>query len=576
MKKVLLLPVFVLLLVSSHRGQSVEAKSGDDAAAAEKNVIRADIQALEARLVRLGTPLALARAKAEIADALWWVEQERAKALLREAYELTFPEEGERKRLQGQPVGTLPLPSGDDRARNEIRNRILQIAGRDKEFVDQLARLGAKELGRHEEHFRYAALASKAIEGGDRGAAGRYILQSIEADPTLITAGFVILDLAAQDRAAADRIVIQYIERLRSVPPPATEESALRTYFILSGLVFPSPVSDRQRRRIPPAGAEATKAYLRYVLESIGGFERSGPGSAKRFRGVLVSVWQPLRLHAPELVGSFLELEQLSRRPGDSGSLPSSSGEEASKERYERRLRDALNSDQPDDAVINSAIGREDFAKARKLIDKLDAGPRQTHLTEVADAGEAISLARKGDVLGAESLAERLREVASILRVYPLVIDKCGAKKDQACVSNLVHRAMRQFKRADTAPPRLPAGLPASAAPSKGELDPTLLALGKLARAIVSVDETLAFEVLEEMVLVANNSDADAALGGTSLDGEVFKKLAAKNEPRVRQAAESLKNPLRQIVVLAAICQWKAEKWVESSAAASARGRAGR
>lgn len=561
--KRLILPPLVLLLAIPHAGQTAAPKAGGYVADEEKNGIIVDLQALESKLVKLEKPLALALAKAEIADATWWVERERAKVLLREAYELTFPDDEEQKRLREQPVGTLPLPTGEGRARFEVRNRILHIAGRDKELAEHLAQLGAKQLGKHDEHLGYAKLASKAIAEGNKEEAGRYILQSVEADPTLITAGFIILDLAAQDRAAADRLIIQYIERLRNATVPFTEQSALRVYFILSGLLFPSPVSDRQRRQIPPAGAEAVRAYVSYVVESVGKFERSEPGSAQRFRGFLLSVWQPLRQYAPDLEGAFLELERVSRRPGESAALPATSGEEASKDRYEKRLRDALHGERPDDSVINSAISREEFDKARKMIDKLDDGPHRAYLTEVVNAAEAISLAKKGDIWGAERKAERLSRATSILRVYPAIIERCAARKDQACASNLVYQAVKKLKLAEAAPNPRPDGLPSYASPTSRELDPVLLGLSRLAAAVIPADAALAFEIAEEIVVAANRSEMDTGLGRTGFDVEVFKKLAPKNEPRARQAAEGFKDPLRQTVALAAIYQWKAERFAK-------------
>jgi hypothetical protein len=96
---------------------------------------------------------------------------------------------------------------------------------------------------------------------------------------------------------------------------------------------------------------------------------------------------------------------------------------------YEKRVKEALDSDRPDDLTINFAGGRGDFDRARKLIDKLPDSAQKTQFIEDVNTREAMSLATKGDMPGAESLAEKLSKAVSMLQVYPLIINKCAAKK---------------------------------------------------------------------------------------------------------------------------------------------------
>lgn len=568
MKLLYSLSVLLFLLIPSYRGQSIKTKPADDNEGLEKILLLSDLQALEAKAEKLEKPLALALAKAEIADAAWPLDKIWAMQLLREAYERTFPEEEEQIKQRDWQAGAVPpMPTGNDRARNDVRNRVLAVAGRDKVFADQLAQLGAKQLGKYEEHFRYASLADKAIGEGDRETASKYILQSLEADPTQITAGFVILKLAAQDRLAADRVIIEYIERLRSFPLSTSNQSALRTYFILSGLIFPSPTGASAPQQIPPAGPDAIKAYVNYVIESISRMEQNEPGSAQRLRGFLLGVWLPLKQYAPELTGAFMQLERLSRRPSDSSSLPTQeSSREAAQGNYEKRLKDALNSDQPDELMIDFAIGHGDFAKARKLIDKLPEGAQKAQLTDKVNTQEALSLVTAGDLLGAQRLAEQLTRAPSIQQVYPVLIGKCGATKDAACASALVYQAVKQLKRAETTPPTPPAGIPAAAFVTSRELDPVVVSLAKLAQAVLPLNEALAFEVLDEAVQAANKSEMDTGQGRTGFAADGFKQFARKNEARTRQAAETFKDPLRQIVALAAIYQWQATALMKQEA----------
>lgn len=556
MKRILLTTVLMALLTPSLNGQSIEIKLDDNDIALRKLGLLSSLQALETESTKLDKVLARALAKAEIADAAWVLDQAWAKKLLREAYEFTFPEEEEQNKLRNELVGAAPkFPTDIDRARSEVRNRVFSIAVRDKAFVDELTKLGAQKLGHYEELLRNANLATKAIEAGDKEAAGRYILQSIEADPTQISAGRAILDLAAKDRAAADTLIIQYIERLRTIPLSFENQSLGRTHLILNELVFPNP-----NRNILLAGPLVMRAYVAYIIESLRKLEQLRPGFLKRARGILLTAWLPLKKYAPELTQAFFELERLSISPGDDASLPKVSDVEASKERYEKRVKDALNSDQPDELAINFAITRGDFDKARKLIEKLSDGPIKTQLTEMVNTQEAISLAKKGNLVEAERLAGQLNKATSILQVYPVIINKYVISKDHSNATLIVYQAIKQLKHANTEVAIPPAGIPSSALVISRELDPVLLSLSKLAKVVVSMDEPLALEILDETVRSANASDMDTGQGRTGIDLDVFRKLTPKNEIRVRQAAESLKDPLRRIVALAIIYQWEAEE----------------
>ncbi len=560
MKRLALITALIFLFISSYQAQSIDAKrADDDDIALQKLWLLSDLQTLETESKKIKNPVARAAAEVEIADAAWALDQGWAKTLIREAYELTFPSEEEQIKLRNQPVGAAPKArTALDRARNEVRNRAFSIAGRDKAFLDELAGIGAQKLGKYEEHLRQASLAAQAIEAGDKEAASRHILQSIEADPTQISAGRAILDLAAKDRAAADRLIIQYIERLRTTSLSFGNQSIGRTYLVLNELVFPNA-----SRQLVPPGPPVMKAYVTYIIESLGKLERIQPGFLKRAREILLTTWLPLKQYSPELTGAFLQLEKLSRSPGDDASLPQVSDSEANKERYEKRVQEALNGNQPDEPAINFAINQENFDKARKMIEKLSEGPQKTQLTEMVNAREALSLATKDSLVEAEGLAEQLNKATSILQVYPVIINKCVASKDQPCAIRAVHQSIKQLKRANTESAIPPAGIPASAIVTSGELDPVLLSLSKLAKEVASINEILALEILDEAILAANSSKMSTDEGRTGFDVDVFRKLAPHHESRVRQAAGNLKDPLRQIVALAAIYQWKAAELVK-------------
>lgn len=580
MQKLILISLLLFSLAPSYKSQTIKASPTDDSMLlAEKGILLSDLQVLDASCVKLDGVLARASAKTEIADAGWTLDQRWAKKLLREAYELTIPNEEEQTKLRSRLVGAaLTLPGGRDIARNQVRNHVLNIARRDKAFADELLQSGVPRLGIENEHYMYERLAANSLADGDNQAAGGYILKAIEAEPTLMNAGNLILDIAMQDRKAADKLIIEYIGRLHTITLSQTNGSAGRVYFMVENLMFPGSRIMMMRKalfhadpnqRIPPAGEAAIKTGMSYLIESMSSLEQREPGSALGLRDVLLPLWLPLKQYAPELTSSFLELEKLSRRPGEDASLPQRKNEQANKSNadYEKRVKDALDSDKPDDLTINFALSRGDFDKARKLIDKLSDGAQKTQFIEDINTREAISLATKGDTLSAQSLAEKLSKVVSVLQVYPLIINKCAAKKDQQCTTTAFYQALRQLKKADVTPNAPPAGIPASVVATSKEFDPVLSSLGKLAKAVLPVNDEFAFQALDEMVRAANRSELDTGQGRTGFEADVFKLIAAKNEPRAQQAALNLKDELRQIVALATIDQWKAKELTDKEKA---------
>jgi len=551
-------------------GEIKQAK--DNEIELKKMALLADLQSLAAEAAELNQPLALSLAKAEIADAAWSLDPVWSKQLVREAYELTLPSEEELAKRRDKPVGTSAQPAGAEQARNTVRARVLQVAANDSSLAKELSSLGARRLEQHQAQMSYAALAGQALQKGDTKTAGKYIQQSISVDPTQMDSGFSIMQLAAQDRAAADKLIVEYIEMLR--PVPLSTQTAARTYVMLSHLVFPAsapPVAGAAAQRIPPPGPSVMKAYVGFMIESLDRLEQSEPGSLQRFRPMLVNVWPILRQHAPEMTDAFLKVEVLSRRPGEDATLPKGNIETLYKDRYEKRVKDALDSDKPDSLSIHSAISRGDFAQARRMIDKLDNGTQKAQLVESVNTAEAISLATKGDLTKAGQLAQQLNAAVSIMRVYPVIVNQCVAKKDQTCAANSIYHALKQLKDASNVPPPPPEGVPASFMPTSQEFDPVALSLCKLAKAVAPLDGMLALNVLDEMVQAANRSDVDTTQGRTGLEIDVFKKLADVDEIRVYQAASGLKQRLPRVVALAVLGQWRAQQLVNSIKAEAPR-----
>ncbi len=260
MRVLIFLLLFCLVTNAQTRSITPETKIVAEAEEAQSRALKvallSDLQTLDAEAAKLDDAMARAAAKCEIADAAWTIDREWAKELLRAAYALTFPDEDEQKRLRERPAGTAPKPPTDEeQQRAEVQSRILAVAAWDKTLADDLVRSGGERLGKLEEHARYANLAGRAVKTGDTEAAGNYITQSLTADPTQIAAGLLILDVAATDRAAADRLIIQYIEQLRRTPISIVNQSAHRVHFALGLIVFPSQILTRRvrlRRVSPP------------------------------------------------------------------------------------------------------------------------------------------------------------------------------------------------------------------------------------------------------------------------------------------------------------------------------------
>jgi hypothetical protein len=562
MRQFLLLCTLMVSVVSSTGGQTSEAVRTKEDAALRKLALLIDLQALDAKAAKLDKPLARATARTEIADAAWELERDWAKTLLAEAYRLTFPDEKVAAKLKERPVGVRPtILSPNEHSPLEVRRRIMAVASRDKYFARQLIQTGAEQLGRGEAQSQYANLAFQSIESGDKEAADEYIRKVIDADPTQTIAQEVITELAIRDRAAADALIILFIERLRATPLTSDDGSAARATFMLFQLVFPSSqYPGMNGRAIAPPGPAVMRAYAVFIVEHLRRLEQIRPGRIKGSRILLLTVWPSLKKYAPELIGEFWALEALSRKPDDDPSITPENYWERNKETYEEQRRRNYDDDNPDPMLIDALISRKNFVNARKLIDKLAEGSQKLQLADKADAKEALTFADKGEIAAAIMLAEKLRRAVSILEVYPAIIRKCASRKDQACVSDSTYQALKQLKRVEVSPSIPPAGIPARIVATPQEFDPLLSSLNKLAGAIAPSDETLALEVLDEVVAAANRSTLDTGQGRTGLSIEVFSELARRNETRVRQAAEGFTDPLRQIVILAAVYKSKARE----------------
>jgi hypothetical protein len=519
-----------------------------------------EIQVLATRAKQLDKPLARALAEAEIADAAWWIDREMAKELLREAFLATFPDEAEQLTLRQRPVGAaLKMPTPHDTAGASVRSRVMKVVVRDKSLAEELTHIAREKLGAYDAHRAYSSLAQTAISEKEYEAAGKYLRSAIDAEPTQLTTAFDINLLATGDRATADELILAYISRLSTMTlPPA---SRARAMVALSLTIRPQSAFWGGNSATPLPGPSVMRAYVAFVMSTIAALERQSPESIFGSRSFLLSTYPLLSQYAPDLRPQFLELEQRSRRPGESFSLPTNESlQQDSNSKYQKQVSREMDSDHPDELVIQFAISRGDFAKARKMIDKLEEGPKKVQLLDLLNVKQALAMVSKGEIAEARKLAESLVKATSVLQVFPAIINKCLANKDEVCAGELTYQAMKQLKNADTSPAIPPPGVPASFAPTSRTYDPVVAGLSKLATSVFTVND-LVFQVAEELAKAANRSELDAGEGYIGFDSALFTKLAEKDEVRAVSTAMSFDNPLQQIVALAAIGQWRSAKF---------------
>ena len=536
----LLLKVLCLLCISA---SSVHAQTTSTDKDVLKAVLLGDLKTLALEIPKLDGPLARATAGAEIADAAWTLDRKWARKLLQDAYVLTYLSEEELRQIGPEPPGTAPRrPTAIGRSRNDVRGRILSVARREPNLARQLITDSTDHVTKDDRQMMYAQLTNIALDAGDNRSAIRSIQENMAIDPAQLMLVQLINNVALKDRAAADNLILEYVANVSTIQFADGGLGHARADTILRWLVFPNSFFPDPNKRVSDPGAEVMRAYVRYVIGTLTAVEQSEPLSLRRERPMLLSAWLPLNRYAPEFRDRFMQLEALSRTPGKDASLPTKTNDELDREAFEEKRREALNSDKSSEATIDSMIQREDFDTARKLISKLNNSKGQAEFTETVNMKEAMSLARKGDLLGAQSLAERLTSSYSMLQVYPLIIEGYAKRKDQVNASAAVNQTRRQLSKLDSG------------------IEGSLLTLGKLAKAVLPVNTLLAAEIVDDVVARANAAEFDTSQGRTGIESDLFKGLAAKDEVRARSAAESFKDRLRRVVALAAIYQSKAKE----------------
>ena len=515
----------------------------EDEAQIQKSVLLSNLSALDGDAVNLNSPLARAVVKTEIADVAWNLDKQWARQLLKDAFELALPNKETRRKLQKVKKGDNPVePTIETISQNEVRSKVLAIARRDPAFAGELARIAKEEMGEHAEGQAYSSAASAAFQADDIKQAKEYGRKIFEADPSQISAGGVIALMAVKDRGEADKLLLEYIQKLRNFPIDSS--NARRIFSSLRFAVSPPPLTSlSQGRKIPIAGKEAMGAYYGFLIESLLGMESRESGASMKFRGEIVDMWPFVSHQAPELTDSYLKLEAISRMPGEPDSLPTSNLEEINKARYETVVRNAQTNKSKDEIVdaIKMALGRQDYETCRELIDKLSSSDLRSAYSEDVNRREAISLLDKNDIDGAAQIASKLNNVPSLMQVYPQMIKFCVDKKDLHCITSLTYELTRKLEK-------------------KSESSKAALILSRVAATVAAKDEAIAMDLLRQSILSANASDVKRTSENAHIvefDNKAFELLALNNEGLMFQMTKSLDDHLYRYLALAAIYRAK-------------------
>ena len=551
-------------------------REAPDAFAGRRAALLADLRALEAESKELLKPIDAASAKAEVAAAAWTLDREWAKALLRDALVLTFPEEPYRAPLRERPIGAELKPGpAENGARGRVRRRVFKIAAGDRAFWRELAETSARELGRVEATERETAMAASAADEGRLAEAEELILRAAESEPTLMNVGGAINHVAARDRAAADRLILAYIGRLRRLPLSVfagRNHTGLRVPMSFAIMLNPERLQFFLRTPTvpPPPGREVVRAYVAFIVETMTRIEQER-GDLRPMHIFITMVWANMMQHAPEYAAQLAALERASRRPGQSAPPLRTFAEiEVAYDpdkKYDERLKTARQTkDQLDlEMAAEAAMKRNEFEEARKLIAWMKDGATKTQLTEKANTKESLHLLGAGDLAGAERLARQLNNVASIIEAVPPLVRRVVKEGDAGRAALLADEAGRRLRAAAERSNTNDNFIPTLLGPVAGSIrifkqSRALEGMGELASAVEPAAPQSALDLLDALVETAAKARITSEQGNPSFDPEAFARLAARDAGRARSAAARLGDRLQRIAALAAVARAEAEQ----------------
>ena len=154
------------------------------------------------------------------------------------------------------------------------------------------------------------------------------------------------------------------------------------------------------------------------------------------YRSILLRA-AALQQYAPDLAPGFLNLEQKTRT-GDISSSVDVDANDLLGRMQRNRNKDSNENEVPNERQINQLISNHDFAKARKLVDKLPEPSDRERLSEVINAKEALYVLTQDKIFEARALAEKLQRALTIQEVYVSLISKCLSLKNDSLAQDMV------------------------------------------------------------------------------------------------------------------------------------------
>jgi hypothetical protein len=529
--------VFICLFFAFNL-QIIAQSNTEDKILEKKNQIISDYYFLNNQTVKLNSPISKAYSKTVIADGLWELDIDKAKQILTQALEMTFPEKDEKKAKSEEIAKGLNIPSKIDISRKMLQTKIFQIALRDKNFSKKLVELIDKNYAKDEKSANYSKLAQLSIESNDLSSAENFILLAIQTENFDLNLASTIYFLATKSREKADKLILKAIEFYKV--KPLTKQVTEKLIYGLDIAVFAEEIPIIINNVAQVSDIETIKLFLQFSLDKISELGQSNQNNLRDSRGTILSLWRRVNTFAPELKNRIEILEQLSRINSKEDSLPETISSEAQQAIDDEIVTKAEKSKKDNDIIdaIKVVLRKNNFNKARELANLFKNSNQTKRYVNQINFQESTSLIDKGELYEAEKIAQKIEDPRFILQVYSILIGKFYEKKEIEYAKNLTYETVRRLRSFDEN-----LSLPYS--------------LSKLSKSIVRIDKDLAISILDETIKSLNKKNLDEELGEVDFDIGAFIEIAKINLDFSEQMAESLSNNLRRIVVLASIYKHK-------------------
>jgi hypothetical protein len=487
-----------------------------------------------------------ARSLARIADSLWTVDNEEARALFRKAWDAAEVADQESDRKLQEEINQQRAKTGGGYAINlppSVCREVLRLASRKdrllgEEFLEKLqaqkqeaATTRARPSDASESITQRLSLAQELLQAGDIEKALQF------AEPALATVNTssvnFLSDLREKNAAVADQRYAAMLNATgRNMQADANTVSALFSYIFTPHLFITfsrgGTSSSQRSNTITPAEVTpelralffqtAAAILLRPLPMEPDQAAGSGPGPDGKFLAIkrMLPIFE--QYAPPEMVESLrAQLEALSplvsenNRARDDNWMRKGIRPEAPAEDQEKSLLDRIDraktSAERDSLYLQLAFmaaGRGDL-RAREFVSKVEDSELRNQVSAYIDASLALNSINRKDADKALEIL-RIGELTHLQRSWVLSQSaKLLAKTDKDKALELIDGAADEARRIDGSDPNRPRAL-----------------LG-VATVLLSLDPSRAWDATFEAVKAANSAD-----GFTGEDGEMNLQLQFK------------------------------------------------